>query len=481
MKLSLALDLGTTSIAAIAVDLDGRIVCSVQSPNTARVPDLPAGHAEQDPEEICRIVVEVLSELARDLPGTPAGLGLTGQMHGMLLRDEARRPLTGLITWQDRRANEVSQVSADQGTGSGSSWLERFLLACPETDLAATGARPAAGYMGVTLAMLIAKGRVPETTSGATFLADWVAAEMTDSSIVTDRSNAAASGVYDLVEDRWSSSLLAAAEIPADWMPEVVPSGSVIGGLDPGWADRTGLPAGLPVCCAIGDNQAAVLGSLPLGEPAIQINVGTGGQINWPIDTFQHQDDMDTRYLPHDRFMLVGAGLAGGDAYAWVNRAVAGWLGAFGDEPAAHEIYSRLAACAATVPADADGLVCEPLFRGTRRHHAARGRFEGITFENFTPGHVARAVLTGIADGFAWFFENAGAARPSDCQRIVGSGNGLRQNPLLIESLQRRFGLPVVLAEHDQEAAFGTALLCGSVCGVWPDLATAGETIRLVG
>ena len=89
MLLSLALDLGTTSIAAIAVDPDGRVVTRVQRPNTATLPDLPAGHAEQDPQTIRTIVAEVLSELARDLPGTPAGLGLTGQMHGVLLTDSA--------------------------------------------------------------------------------------------------------------------------------------------------------------------------------------------------------------------------------------------------------------------------------------------------------------------------------------------------------------------------------------------------------
>ena len=475
MLLSLALDLGTSSIAAIAVDPDGRIVSSVERPNSATLSDLPAGHAEQDPLRIRRIVVEVLSQLARDLPGTPAGLGLTGQMHGVLLTDAARRPLTRLITWQDRRANEAA--AADPS----SSWLDQYLSACPETDLASTGARPAPGYMGVTLAMLIASDAVPESTTGATFLADWVAAEMADTPIVTDRSNAAASGLYDLVEDRWSTPLLTAGQIPADWMPAVVPSGSVIGGLVPGWAAETGLPPGLPLCCAIGDNQAAVLGSLPVGEPAIQINVGTGGQISWPVTRFLDLPSMDPRYLPHDRFLLVGAGLAGGDAYAWVNRAVASWLKTFGDEPPADQVYSRLAEAAAAVPPDADGLVCDPLFRGTRSQPLARGRFEGITVENFTPGHVARAVLNGIADGFAWFFENAGDARPQDCRRIVGSGNGLRHNRLLIESLQRRFGLPLVLAEHAQEAAFGAALLCGSQCGIWPDLAPAGKAIRLVG
>ena len=478
MLLSLALDLGTTSIAAIAVDPDGRVVTRVQRPNTATLPDLPAGHAEQDPQTIRTIVAEVLSELARDLPGTPAGLGLTGQMHGVLLTDSARCPLTPLITWQDRRANE--SAGTDSNGHPAPSWLETYLAACKDVDLAKTGCKPAPGYLAVTLATLIGSDSIPQDATSATFLADWVAAELTDTSIVTDRSNAAASGAFNLMEDCWSGPLLDNGRIPHEWMPGVVESGSVIGTLVPEWAAETGLPAGLPICGAIGDNQAAVLGSLPVGEPALQINVGTGGQINWPVPEFCHVSSMDTRYLPQDRFMLVGAGLAGGDAYAWVNQAVSGWLDAFGTPPSADAIYSQLADSAASVPPDADGLVCEPLFRGTRRQPTARGRLEGITFRNFTPGHVARAVLNGIAEGFAWFFENAGHARPADCVRIVGSGNGMRQNPLLVESIERRFGLPVVLAAHDQEAAFGTALLAGSQCGVWPDLATAGNAIKLL-
>ena len=113
MPLSLALDLGTTSIAAIAVDPDGHVVSSVQRANTATLPDLPSGHAEQDPQRIRDIIVDVLSELARDLPGTPAGLGVTGQMHGVLLTDPNRHPLTGLITWQEPSSSCFSTMSSD--------------------------------------------------------------------------------------------------------------------------------------------------------------------------------------------------------------------------------------------------------------------------------------------------------------------------------------------------------------------------------
>ena len=178
--------------------------------------------------------------------------------------------------------------------------------------------------------------------------------------------------------------------------------------------------------------------------------------------------------------MLVGPGLSGGDAYAWVNRTAAKWLAAFGVERSADEIYARINELAAAVSESDDSLSCEPLFRGTRWKPAARGEFHGVTFDNFSPGHVARAVLRGIAQGMYWFYEGAGASRPERFDRIIGSGNGLRKNPLLVREINRRFNRPVWFPAHTQEAAYGAALLAGTSTGLWPDLETAGRNIRLV-
>src|SRR5262249_55990049 len=143
----------------------------------------------------------------------------------------------------------------------------------------------------------------------AACIADWVAAELTDGPLVTDPGDAASWGIYDLENRQWSENLLAALNVPRHLLPEVRESGAVLGGLSRAMAAATNLPEGLPVCNAIGDNQAAVLGSVPAGSPAIQINVGTGGQINWPVDRFTRLEGMETRYLPVGRLMLVGPGL----------------------------------------------------------------------------------------------------------------------------------------------------------------------------
>jgi sedoheptulokinase len=250
--------------------------------------------------------------------------------------------------------------------------------------------------------------------------------------------------------------------------------------LPPRVAAQTGLPVELPICNAIGDNQAAVLGSVPSGDPAIQINVGTGGQINWPIDRFKRVDGMETRYLPHNRFMLVGAGLAGGDAYAWVNHTASAWLKSLGIESSQEEIYARMNESAAMLTDENHGLVCDPLFRGTRRDPHARAAFSGIGYDNFTLGHVARSVLQGIAAGMYSFYEQAGESRPEHLRHIVGSGNGLRKNRLLIEILEKIFQREIRLPIHQEAAAFGTALLAGSSTGLWPDLEAAESKIRLV-
>jgi sugar (pentulose or hexulose) kinase len=189
---------------------------------------------------------------------------------------------------------------------------------------------------------------------------------------------------------------------------------------------------------------------------------------------------METRYLPLGRLMLVGPGLSGGDAYAWVNRTAAKWLAAFGIERSSDEIYACMNDLADRISADDKALICEPLFRGSRWKPGVRGEFRGVTFDNFSLGHVARAVLAGIARSMYSFYEAAGPSQPAHLDRIIGSGNGLRKNPLLVREISRCFGRPVWFPAHSQEAAYGAALLAGASTGLWPDLETAGRHIRLI-
>src|SRR5262245_54700510 len=240
MPLALALDLGTTSIAAAAVAPDGRLAAHEQLPNDAAVTGLAPGHTEQNPLRIREIACHVLRRLSGGLNDTPACLGITGQMHGGLVVDTHRWPVTNLITWQDRRAN----LPASHGSQT---WLDLLLEKCPADELTSTGCRPAAGFLAVTLFVLGQQGvSFSGTETRAACVADWIAAELTDGPIVTDPGDAASWGVYDLEHRRWNATLLKACGLSPELMPDVRESGAVLGGLSRAMAEVRNLAAGLP-------------------------------------------------------------------------------------------------------------------------------------------------------------------------------------------------------------------------------------------
>ncbi|MBA3314331.1 MAG: hypothetical protein H0T47_13725 [Planctomycetaceae bacterium] len=473
MPVALGLDLGTTSISAVAVAQDGRLVGRVTKAHRADVSGLPSGHAEQSPTTILDVALEALREIADALTQTPVCLGITGQMHGVVLTDETLTPLSNLITWQDKRPLEIA--------GDGTTWLERFRSLCNDAAVRRTGCNPSAGYLGVTLFTLDGRGDLPVAARNALLLADWVAATLAAAKPLTDRTNAASTGLYDLEQDAWSSIVDDTGVLRA-LLPDIAESGAILGGLNHDLAAKAGLPIGLPIACAIGDHQAAVLGSLPAGESAVHINIGTGGQVSLPVSRFLRTATSDTRYLPDGRYLLVGAGLAGGDAYAWVRRTVSEWLSAFGVERSDDEVFETLNRLAERVPPGCEGLRAEPFFRGTRREPERRAVFSGVSGENFSPGHVARAVFEGIAAALAGFADDH-ARRPEVADRfgrVIATGNAVRRNPLLAASLARAFQLPVFTSEHEEEAAYGAAVLAGLRAGVWKDLTEVGATFRLI-
>lgn len=473
MSLAIGLDLGTTSICAVAVDLNGNPVGRVTRAHNADLPTSNPRHAEQSPDRLWRTACAVLRELTAELNETPASLGVTGQMHGMLLVNDRLKPLGPLITWKDRRALE--------GGKSGTSLLEEFRALCDAEAVEKTGCTCSPGYLAISLFTLMRRSQIPGDSRWALLLADWVTARLAGVTPNIDRTNAASTGVYNLADDCWSN-LIAATTLPAELFPPVVGSGKIFGELKPEPAAETGLPLGLPVGVAMGDHQAALLGAVPDGASAIHINIGTGGQISLPLDRFTRAAASETRYLPDDRFLLVGAGSVGGDAYASLREWVAAWVAPFGMTPTNEEIYATLQELVSKIPPECDGLTAEPYFRGSRHEPNRRGKFDQISTTNFTPGHLGAAIWDGVAKNLVEFRDAHQSLLAGSNQdfRIVATGNAVRENPRLAESLAREFEAPIWTPEHREEAAFGAALLAGVRAGLWPDLSTASDNIRLV-
>jgi sedoheptulokinase len=350
-----------------------------------------------------------------------------------------------------------------------------------------TGCRLSAGYLGTTLFAMRRLQQLSSAVDHVSFVADWIGSQLTGQNPVTERSHAASSGLYDLQSDEWSDALLQAAEIPRCWLPDVRESGAVTGQLNDVMSAATGLPAGLPVFNAIGDNQASVLSALPDQPGSILINIGTGGQIVWRVPAFVRQLPLDTRILPgtpdsvslqpQSQFMIVGAGLCGGDAIAWVNRTVRHWLQMFGLNVTEDEVWDRLQA-SVSPQQSSSALVCEPFFRGTRYEPERRGVLKGISPDNLTPPNMLISVLDGIAQSMFDVWASSPEARQHPLQRVAMSGNAVKRNPLLVEAVRRRFGVPVEVARHSEEAATGTAMLAGVHLGLWNSIEDARRLVQ---
>lgn len=469
MPLLIGLDLGTTTITALAIDAGtGKVARIATRPNTCEVTapdDKRKGRSEWDAAGITRLALDCLRELG---PGEYAGIGITGQQHGVLLTDGQSTPLSPLINWQDKRGDEPM-------TGTSQSWVSAARERAGDAAPARAGCRLSSGYLVVTLFWLKENGLLPPEAK-ACFLMDLMGSVLTGAPCVTDPTCAASSGSLDVGRGDWDDPVLSALGLSRALLPRVVRSGSGIGGLKTDSASALGLPAGIPVFVGVGDNQASFLGSVADRTASVLVNVGTGGQVAMWSPHFVHAPQVETRPF-FDGYLVVAAGLSGGAAYATLER----FYRDIGREvlgvEAHADVYGAMNRLAADVPAGADGLVCEPFFAGTRHEPWLKASWTGLTLANLTPGHLARALLEGMARAFA-----ASQGRIAHlCQRapsvLVGSGNGVRNNPLLAGIIADSFGLPLRVPAHREEAAYGAALLAGVGAGVIADLDEAGRRI----
>jgi len=469
----IGLDIGTTSLSAVVLDpASGNQAAHRTVANRAGSSPGP-GRAELDLSRLYEQAVQCLAELVvqADLPpGAIQGIGVTGQQHGVALIGPDASPAGPTITWQDLRVQEPLP-------GSDRPVLEEFISAAGGREaFRSTGCLPAAGFLGPSLYWLNLQGDLPDPPVTACFVPDAVVSFLTGATVVCEPTLAGSSGIFDIRTNCWDSRLFERLELPAHLFPPIGGAGDIVGGLRRELAEAVRLELGTPVTVALGDNQASFIGSAPEPGRSLPLNVGTGGQISARTDSFHFIPGLENRPFPNGQYLLIGGGLFGGRSYAYLQ----GFFQQVGAELletcVPDDLYERMTELAATVPAGSDGLRCEPFFTGSRTAPGLRASFSGLSPDNFTPAHFARALLEGMADGFFSFFEQM---KPvvGEPPLLVGSGNGVRQNRLLARILAGRFGKPLLIPIHAEEAAVGAAVAASVGLGIFGDLETAAATL----
>ncbi len=434
----LGIDIGTTKAAAVIVDRRERLHASAAAGHEADLRS-PAGRAEQDAAALLRSAEAAVGELPDHLLRQVQCVGVTGQMHGVVVLDAAAQPLTPLITWQDGRCLE-----------------DGFL----DELNARVGGRLRTGYGCATLAWLGAHGELPPEAESSATIGDLMVARLCGGARpVTDPTHGASWGLFDLRKFTWDVSAVKAANLSPALLPEVVPCGAKAGTTCQAAAGKLGIPSGIPVAAAIGDNQASLLSTLTNPQKDLALTLGTGGQASavlpaeWPIEHLRGESTYEYRPYPPQRMLIVASSLCGGAAWAWLAEAALSWMRDLGcSQISPADVFTRLNELAGRA---AGNLNILPHFQGERHDTALRAAIRGIDLGNFDLGNVARSLARAIVANLKSMLPDRVLAGR---ERVVGSGNALRRNPALAAAAEEVFALPLKMTEVTEEAATGAAL-----------------------
>jgi xylulokinase len=432
------LDVGTSSVKGLAIDEDGAVVGVAERGYPLSMPR--PGWSEQDPEDWWRGAAEVLEELDA---ASAAGIGLSGQMHGLVALDRSDRPLRPAILWNDGR----TQAQCDEIE-------ERIGF---ERLVELTGNRALAGFTAPKLLWMAEnEPELYDRIAHVLLPKDYVRLKLTDEHAI-DVADASGTLLFDVAARAWSGEVLRALEIDRAWLPAVFESPAVSGVTH----------GGVPVAAGAGDQAAGALGVgvVAEGGPA-SVVLGTSGVVFAALDRYEHDPRARVHAFCHavpDAWHAMGVMLSAAGSLQWLRETVGG-------------TYDELLSGASEWEPGVEGLLFAPYLAGERTPHAdpgARAAFAGLSLRH-DRGALARAVLEGVAFGLRDALDLvADMSHPPRRPRVGRVSGGGGRSDLWLEIVASVLELPLEATVVDEGAAYGAALLGGVAAGVWEDPRTA--------
>ncbi len=412
------LDVGTTGVKTIAVSETGEVVARAERGYPLLTPR--PNWAEQDPDDWVRASEEALAALGVE----PRSIGLSGQMHGLVLLDSDDRVLRPAILWNDQRtAREVAEIEQRVG-------LERLIRL--------TGNRALTGFTAPKV--LWVRNEEPELyarVAGLLLPKDYVRLRLFGERLI-DAADASGTLLFDVGRRRWSDEVCAALDVPTEWLPEA----------------RESTDAG-----GAGDQAAGALGVGVVEPGTLSVVLGTSGVVFAALPRYAPDPEGRLHVFCHavrGSWHAMGVMLSAAGALAWLQSVL--------DAP-----FEALLAEAEQWLPGTEGLLFAPYLSGERTPHAdpdARGAFTGLELRH-DRGALVRAALEGVAYGLRDSLE---LLRELGVEAQVArvSGGGARSE-LWLRIVASVLGVPLERTAAEEGAAYGAALLGAVREGVFAD------------
>ena len=438
MTVLFGIDVGTSATKGLAITPDGEVVATREAPYPLSTPR--PGWSEQDPEDWWRATETVLADLT-NAAGEPAGIGLSGQMHGLVALDKNDKVIRPAILWNDQRTQaECDEIENTVG-------LQHLINL--------TGNRALTGFTAPKILWL--RNHEPKNyarIASVLLPKDYVRLRLTGER-ATDVSDASGMLLLDVANRTWSDTVLEALKIDPAWLPRVMESPETSGTTT----------EGTPVAAGGGDQAAGAVGVGVDRKGPVSVALGTSGVVFAALDAYAADPEARVHAFCHavpNAWHAMGVMLSAAGSLTWLR-----------DATNADTPFDVLLDEAANWPAGTENLIFLPYLAGERTPYAdpdARGAFVGLSLRH-DRGALTRAVLEGVAFGLKDSLdltEDLGGV--PELGRISGGGARSRLWAKIIASVLE---LPLEPVAVDEGAAFGAAILGGVAAGVWSDVHVA--------
>lgn len=459
-RVVLAFDVGTSGVKATLVDARRGILGSAGRRYRLSTP--AAGWVDQDVRAIRAAMGRVSRSLLRDRSVRVEAVSVTAQMFSLQPVDADLEPVGPMLSWLDQRA---AGVAAD---------LARRVP--PEEQARRMGSRITA--KDIVARALWLRSEAPERHARTAWLLDCKEAIVAwlCGAVVIDPSGASAWRLADATGGAWDPGACDLVGIDRALLPPIAPATSLAGGITPAASRALGVQAGTPVMVGAGDVPASQLGAGAVGRGRAHLSLGTAAYLGIDADPGACDPAGNLGTLAHavpGRSIVWLEIATGGGALAWVGRVLA---------PATPRGMpaARLERLASMVAGQTDDLLFAPWLSGERVplfDDAARGAFVGLSLQH-GPGHLARAVMEGVAFQIRWAlaYGNEFGTAPTAIRVVGGGGVGSVWLGIIADTLDRE--LEVVAAPQDA-AALGAAAIAFVGLGWWRDLAQVADLVRV--
>jgi len=435
----LGIDVGTGGTRALLVDRNGAVKAGFTAPHDEMTMLQPLW-AEQRPEnwwDASQAAIRGVLAQAAISGNDIQAIGLSGQMHGLVILDENGAVLRPSLIWCDQRSQpQVDAINAKLG---------------PERVLAAI-ANPV--LTGFTLPKLLwVRDHEPELYARIRRVLlpkDYVRYQLTGE-FASDVSDASGTALFDVVKRRWSGDMCEGLGIPSDWLPKVYESPQITGRISEAAAAATGLRRGTPVVGGGGDQASSAVGNGIVEPGIVSCTIGTSGVVFAHTDAPAYDSQGRVHTFCHavpGKWHVMGVTQGAGLSLQW-----------FRNQLAPGEDYDALTAEAATSPAGAHGLLWLPYLMGERTPHldaTCRAAWIGLTAKH-RRADLIRAILEGVA-----YSQNDGLTIVTGMgvpvSRVRLSGGGARSS-FWRQMFADVFACTVTTLETQEGSAYGAALL----------------------